>query len=237
MVEKDTGFAGEKVSFSPCDATTPLGKVTKSYVQLGQQPTIIPDPILLSEVKTLKNKVTTLEERVTHLLHVAEPTTYRQLIEKKRERLWETHGSEFTNKFPDSITKDSYYSREDQRIIIKSLPKHWSQFLDFVKKELRPLPTFWEVLHGGKYSDYSNFSEGIHSLPEKEVYLKIVHPTGVYADLFADIYGMTVEECLATGEENKSVAAEAMQKPSTKSGGDCADDCMPQKTTSCMHSI
>lgn len=84
------------------------------------------------------------------------------------------------------------------------------------------MPTFWEVLHGGKYSDYSNFTEGIHTLPEKEVYLKIVHPNGVYADLFADIYGMTMEECLATCEENKSVAAEAP-------GGDCADDSMPKK--------
>ena len=163
MVKEDTGIAGENVSFSPSDATL-LGMVN----QLGQQPTIMPDPIHSSEVKTLKYKVTTLEDEmkslkyeVAYLLLAGVPMRCRQLIEKKRERLWETHGSEFTKNFPNSVTNDSYYSREDQRIIIKSLPKHWSQFLDFVKKELRPVPTFWELLHGGEYSDYSNFSKGM----------------------------------------------------------------------------
>ncbi len=250
MVEKDTGFIGKQVSFRPCDDATLLGKVETSYVHIGQQPTIMSNPILSAEVKHLKEEVRTLqdelkhheervshllkrhEDRVTDLLRVAAPTTYRQLIEKKRERLWVTYGSDFTKRAPSGTTKDSYYSRSHQRTITKSRPTHWSQFLDFVQNELTQVPSFWEVLHGGNNSDYSHFSEDIHSLPEKEAYLKIVHPTGVYADLFADIYGVTVEQCLAAGEGNKYIAAEGTHAPSTKSGGELADDCMPQNKTS-----
>ena len=31
------------------------------------------------------------------------------------------------------------------------------------------------------------------------IILRSVHPTGSYADLFADFYGITVEDCLAQG--------------------------------------
>ena len=78
------------------------------------------------------------------------------------------------------------------------------------------LPTYWSILEGGEEGDYNELSKVIHSLPSKEDFLMSVHPTGSYADLFADIYGITVEDCLAKGMG---------VEPETGSG--YADDFMP----------
>lgn len=74
------------------------------------------------------------------------------------------------------------------------------------------LPTYWSILEGGE----EELSKVIHSLPSKEDFLRSIHPTGAYADLFADVHGITVEDCLAQGMG---------VEPEVGSGD--ADDCMP----------
>lgn len=63
----------------------------------------------------------------------------------------------------------------------------------------KTLPTFWSILEGEEEGGDNDVLKVIHSLPSMEASLSLVRPTGAYADLFADIYGITVEDCLAQG--------------------------------------
>lgn len=47
--------------------------------------------------------------------------------------------------------------------------------------------------------DFHGLSDVIDSLPDKNDFLRVICPTGAYAELFASVYGVTVDECLAEG--------------------------------------
>ena len=78
------------------------------------------------------------------------------------------------------------------------------------------MPTYWSILEGGEEGDFIELAKIIYFLPSKDDFLRSVHPTGSYADLFADVYVITVEDCLAQG---MGVEPEI--------GGGDADDRMP----------
>ena len=190
-----TDVSGLTVAFAPEDNIL-LGTVAKCYVLVSQQPTIFTDP----HVKSLKEEVGILKSQVDYLATIAEPTRYRQLIERQRYRLWTDYGSEFALAYPDSVVSKQYYSEEREGLCTVARPRFWSEFLGFVKKTLIAVPTYWELLQGGNGTDYIAFSDVIHSVPDKNDFLRVLRPpTGAYAELFAVVYGVTVEACLAEG--------------------------------------
>jgi hypothetical protein len=195
MVKGDLDLTVEKVYFFPKNITV-LKELQSSYVEFSSQPTIVPDP----EVEDLKKRVAVLEGDVNYLKGIAQllaqPMRYRQLIGKTRDDLWEAYKAQFKSEYPNGVVKQSYYSKEERCEITHTQPKYWSQFLDFVKDDLAEVPSYWSILYGGNDNDFSEISEVIHCLPDKMAFLKVVHPTGLYADLFAHIYGITVDECL-----------------------------------------
>ena len=221
-VNADIGITpdgGQFVTFKP-DGVKSLKDVDKCYVQFGHQPTILSDP----RVKVLEEVVLELKKDIDHLKsRITEPMRHRQLIEKKRCNLWNDHGTVFTQMCPDRVVENTRFSTLEMRDIKYSQPKFWCEFLFYVRdliveEKSAILPTYWSVLGGGEEGAYYELSEAIHSLPTKEDFLRSLHPKGLYADLFADIYGSTVEECLA-----KNIKV----KPETDSG--YADNCMPRK--------
>ena len=207
-VQNDNGItdvSGVTVDFAPKDSNKRLGNVEKCYVQFGQQPTTFTGP----HVHALKEEVGKLKLRVDYLETIVEPTRYRQLIEGQRYHLWTDYGSDFALAFPDSVARDQYYSEETEGLVTEVRPRRWSEFLGFVKKKLVAIPTYWELLKGGYGTDFSAFSDVIHSLPDKRDFLRVLRPTGAYAELFADVYGVTVEACLeedTCGELQKSIS-------------------------------
>ena len=84
-VHEDTGFTHDAIE---------LGVLKNSYVWLDDRSTTLSN--LFEEAKIL-------EDQVTLLIQIMEPTRFRQLIEKKRAMLWETYGTELTRMFPDNI--------------------------------------------------------------------------------------------------------------------------------------
>jgi hypothetical protein len=196
-----TATIGQTVTFKP-DGVTLLGDVEKCYVQIGSQPTILRD----LSVKVLEKAVLELRKDIDHLKSsIAAPMRYRQLIEKKRCDIWKDYGTMFTETHPDSVAESTRFLKLERRRIKYTHPKSWCEFLCyvenliFVEEKSTMLPTYWSILEGGEEGDYNELSKAIHSLPSKEDFLRSVHPTGSYADLFADIYGITVEDCLAKG--------------------------------------
>ena len=216
MVNSDIGTTatvGQMVTFKP-DGVTLLGKVERCYVEISPQPTTLRDP----SVKVIEKGMIELRKDIDHLkTSIAAPIRYRQLIEQKRCDIWKEHGTKFTEAYPDSVAEYSRFSKLDRCRIKYALPKSWCEFLFFVEDEKSTkLPTYWSILEGREGGDFNELSKAIHSLPSKEDFLRSVHPTGSYADLFADVYGITVEDCLAQG-----MGVETM----TDSGD--ADDRMP----------
>jgi hypothetical protein len=113
---------------------------------------------------------------------------------------WREYFKNFTEACPDDVVETSLFSKIDRRRIKYTQPKSWCEFLFFVEEEKSTmLPAYWSILEGGEEGDFSELSKIIHSLPSKEDFLLSVHPTGSYADLFADVYGNKVEDCLAQG--------------------------------------
>ena len=111
----------------------------------------------------------------------------------------------FRKAHPDSVAEINSFSKIERCYIKYIQPRSWCEFILFVgdlvlvEDSHKTLPTFWSILEGEEEDDNNDVLKVIHSLPSIEVFLRLVRPTGAYADLFADIYGITVEDCLAQG--------------------------------------
>jgi hypothetical protein len=189
---------GQTVFFKP-DGVTLLRDADICSVQLGSQSTVLHNPSL----NVFEKELIELKRDIGHLRSsIASPRMYRQLIERKRSDLWRYYAAMFRKALPDSVAEIYRFSKVERCYIKYIQPRSWCEFILFVgdlvlvEDRHKTLPTFWSILEGEEEGDVSKV---IYSLPSMEVFLSFVRSTGAYADLFADIYGITVEDCLTRG--------------------------------------
>lgn len=149
------------------------------------------------KLNKLQADVDGLESDINGMKVILESTSFRPLIEIQRYCFWRKYRSDFEESFPEGVVKRHFVSTTEG-LISEFRPSKWSAFLDFVVREkLGVVPIYWELLYGEYGTDVRAFSDVIRSLPDKDYFLRVLRPTGVYAELFAAVYGVSVEASLA----------------------------------------
>ena len=153
---------------------------------------------LETEVKSLKNKMETLEIGRSEKF-------IRILIEKGRNILWKKHenaymnNQEVVNNMKRYIEENEYYDSKTKEITIFRKPKHWSHFISFIASlnlESEVI-SFLSLLEGGPLSRYAEYSIDIYEGSETEIaeaikYLNLNDTENVA--LFSFVFGKSVDE-------------------------------------------
>ena len=113
----------------------------------------------------------------------------RQLIEAGRNLFYAQYGAIYESKCPDAV-----YNHPANGMS----PRNWTDFVNFASNKKRHgRASFWHLLKGGDYSEFSNLSNTIHNTDRYEIaeYFKRAGKSqGDYGDLYKEVFHSTVDE-------------------------------------------
>jgi hypothetical protein len=113
----------------------------------------------------------------------------RQLIDAGRNLFYAQYGVDYESKCPDAV-----YNHPANGMS----PRSWTDFVNFASNKKRHgRASFWYLLKGGDYSEFSNLSNTIHHANRYEIaeYFKRAGKSqGDYGDLFEKVFDSTINE-------------------------------------------
>ncbi len=113
----------------------------------------------------------------------------RQLIDAGRNLFYAQYGAIYESKCPDAV-----YNHPANGMS----PRSWTDFVNFASNKKRHgRASFWYLLKGGDYSEFSNLSNTIHHANRYEIaeyFKRAGKAQGDYGDLFEEIFHSTINE-------------------------------------------